>query len=481
MIEVEQHVRQPALYQPQPRFDLLKMPLLGRFLRWRWARLALQLVLLAVAALALYDGFSGPPLAPNNIATVTTWVHYRGFVVFALLLAGNLFCMSCPFTLPRSLARRFGRGTRRWPRRLRNKWTAIAILVLFFWLYEWLDLWGSPWLTAWIIAGYFVASFVLEALFAESPFCKYICPLGTFNFVGSTISPLQITVRNADVCRTCEGKECVNGSAQVSGCGTELFPPQMTSNMDCVFCLDCARACPYDNVALAGRSPLRETTTPGAWPRRWDLNLLVVIFAFVGVSNAFGMVAPIYALERWLMSTLSTENEGIVLVLIFGTLNVLLPVFLALGASWLSRRLAARTESLRLTLARYAPAFAPLAFAVWLAHYGGFHFLTSALALAPVMQNFLLDHRISLFGQPDWTLGPVVPGSWLDPLELIVVLVGFAASLYVVSERSRRAKPSADSAIAQLPWFLVLLGLAAAAMAVFLLPMEMRGTIQMGG
>lgn len=189
------------LYGPAPRLDLLRMPLLGVFLRWRWARLAVQLGMLAVGALVIYDGFTGPSLAPHNIATVLTWVHYRGFVVFALLLAGNLFCMSCPFALPRTVARRLGRGGRRWPRRLRNKWTAIAVLLLFFWVYEWLDLWASPWLTAWVVVGYFVASFVLEAWFGESPFCKYVCPLGTFNFVGSTISPLQITVRDAAVCR----------------------------------------------------------------------------------------------------------------------------------------------------------------------------------------------------------------------------------------------------------------------------------------
>ena len=180
------------LYRPAPRFDLLHVPGLGRLLRWRWGRLLLQIPLLGVAALILYDGFTGPPLAAENIATVAAWVHYRGLVVLALLLAGNLFCMGCPFTIPRTLARRLSRKGRRWPRALRNKWLAIALLFLLFWLYEWLDLWASPWLTAWVAVGYFVAAFVLEAVFTESPFCKYLCPLGSFNFAASTVSPLQI-------------------------------------------------------------------------------------------------------------------------------------------------------------------------------------------------------------------------------------------------------------------------------------------------
>jgi polyferredoxin len=459
--------------------DILRLPILGRFLRWRWARLVLQMGLLGVTAVLLYDGFTGPQLAPTNLATVATWVHYRGLVVVALLLFGNLFCMSCPFALPRTLARKWGVNGRRWPRALRNKWLAIAVFVLFLWLYEWLDLWASPLLTVWVIVVYFVASFVLEALFAESPFCKYICPLGTFNFLSSTISPTQITVHNPDTCRDCPGKECINGNGVVLGCGTELFAPQITSNLDCVFCLDCARACPYDNVALAVRSPLHEATTPEAWPRRWDLHLLILIFTFAGLSNAFGMVPPVYALQTMLAGWLNTSSEGLTLFVLFAGLNVALPVGLGLGAAWLSRRLAGRSEPLRVALARYAPALLPLAFAIWLAHYAGFHFLSSALAIVPVVQQFLQDHGLAWGGAPDWTMGPVLPGAWLDPVEMIIILVGFAVSFYAVGARARAAESPAGM-LAQLPWLALILALAAAAMFIFYLPMEMRGTAFMG-
>lgn len=475
-----------AVSRPVPRYDLLRFPVIGRFLRWRWGRLVMQLGILGVTAVMLYDGFTGRQLAPTNLATVVTWVHYRGLVMLGLLLFGNLFCMSCPFTLPRTMARKLSGNGRRWPQALRNKWLALGVLFVYLWLYEWLDLWASPWLTAWVIVAYFVASFVLEAFFAESPFCKYICPLGTFNFASSTISPTQITVRSADVCYTCVGKECVNGSVDakgnvdVLGCGTELFAPQISSNLDCVFCLDCARACPYDNVALALRSPLREATTMGAWPRRWDLNLLLLVYAFAAVGNAFGMVPPVYALEAQVARWLHTENEGVILLLIFGVLFVLLPVGLGILTAWASRTLAKRQEPLRVSLARYTPALMPLAFAIWFAHYAGFHFLSSAGSIVPVFQGFMLDHRLAWLGQPDWTLGPLLPLAWLDPFELMVVLVGFAASFYAVGVRGKRAEHKPDGFAAQLPWLALLLALAIAAMAVFLLPMEMRGSAFVG-
>lgn len=461
------------IHRPSPRIDLLRLPLLGRLLRWRWGRLFFQLWLLLVAALVVYDGFTGPQIAPENLATVAAWLHYRGLVVLALLFFGNLFCMSCPFTLPRTVARRLAARGRRWPRALRNKWLAIAVFVLFLFAYEWFDLWASPLLTAWVAVGYFLLAFLLEALFAGSPFCKYVCPLGTFNFTASTISPTQITVADSDVCRTCPGKECVKGSPAVPGCGTDLFPPQMTSNMDCILCLDCARACPYDNVALALRSPLQELSRPAAWPRRWDWGFLLLIFAFAGLGNAFGMVPPVYALEEMLAGRLGTDSEGLVLALIFGAILVLLPVAAGLGVAALSRALSGREEPLRVAFSRFVPAVAPVAVAVWVAHYG-FHFATGALSIIPAFQSFLLDHGVALLGPPDWTLSALLPQPWLAPLEILVTLAGLGASLHLLGRRAGDL-PRRQRLVAQLPWMLLFLLLALAAVLLFTMPMEMRG------
>ncbi len=488
------------LYQPHTSFDLLRVPGLGRLLRWRWGRLVFQLPLLALALLVVYDGLTGPPLASQNIATVSVWVHFRGFTILALLLVGNLFCMACPFTLPRTLARRISGRGRRWPRILRNKWLAIGVFVGYLWLYEALDLWASPALTAWLVIGYFIAAFLLEALFAESPFCKYVCPLGTFNFTASTVSPLQITARSLDVCRTCVGKECVNGSAQTLGCGTELFVPQIKSNLDCVFCLDCARACPHDNVALAARKPLSEfipltvqapalgataaaRSTAGAWPQRWDLAFLALVFAFAGLANAFGMTPPVYALAATLSGWLATRSEALILAVIFGVLMVLLPAALGLGAASLSRRWGAGQErrwnrgSLRAVFARYAPTVTPLAFAIWFAHYW-FHFASGALAIVPVAQNFLMDHGVTLLGsQPNWTLGSIMSDDAVFVLVLAAVAIGYLASAYSLRRVAARESDPVVARRAILPWLALWTVLAVVAVLIFSLPMEMRGMI----
>ncbi|MCG8353238.1 MAG: hypothetical protein MI924_36185 [Chloroflexales bacterium] len=486
------------------RLDMLRLPVLGRLLRWRWGRLAMQIPLIALAVLLIVDGLWGNQLASRNTATIGAWVHYRGLVVLALLLAGNLFCMACPFTLPRTLAKRWSSSGRRWPRVLRNKWLAISGLFVFFFLYEWLDLWASPWLTAWVIVTYFAASFTLELFFKESPFCKYVCPLGTFNLVYATASPSQIGVRDHDICATCVGKECVNGSYSPQpimlvdrydpagrpaathehnargtlGCGTLLFPPQMQSNLDCVFCLDCARACPHDNIGLFLRMPGRELANPHAWRKRWDVALLVIALAFMGITNAFGMVPPVYrlidALAEGLRPLLALgfapqAIEGVVLLLIFGVGNLLLPAGVALGAGWLTQRVtsSAGRLSLREIVAAFAPAFVPVGLGIWTAHYL-FHFLTGIGAIVPALQEF--------FGfVPSYAfMGAPLDSPWLGLIELVALLGGFIASA-VLAQRTALRLFRRQGTQAFAVWLMVFVALLAAALWLMDQPMEMRG------
>jgi ferredoxin len=489
-----------TLYRPPYALDVLQIPLLGAWLRGRWGRLSLQVSLLLVALALVYDGFFGPDLASRNLATVAPWVHYRGFVIVALLLAGNLFCMACPFTLPRTLAKRLSRRGGRFPALLRHKGLAIASLFTLFVLYEWLDLWASPALTAWVIVAYFVGAFVLEALFAESPFCKYVCPLGTFNFVYSTLAPTQISVKNPTVCATCVGKECINGSyapqttirldqipitaadgtitqqaKQIThspqgalGCGTELFAPQIKSNLDCVYCLDCVRACPHDNAGLFVRPPARELFMPDSWAKRWDVSLLVIILAFMGVLNAFGMIPPMYALQQALQQTFGFTSELPMLILIFAFGGIMLPIGVAWLAGQTTKILTRSTLSLREIVAAFAPSFVPVGFGIWFAHYS-FHFLIAPFTLIPILQEF--------FGQVgEWQrFSGGLDLNWIGGLQLIALAGGFGVSLLIVQRHAQRLfKRNAVPAL--LPWALVLLLLLLAALNIFTQPMEMRGT-----
>src|SRR3954467_4253357 len=236
----------------------MRVPGLGRLFRWRYARPLLQAPLLIVSVVMVLHGLFGPSLAPKNLATTLTWLHFRGLLVIVLLGAGNFFCFACPFMAVRNAARRFIHPRLSWPRSLRNKWLSIALLVAFLFLYELYDLWASPWWTAWLIVGYFATALMVDSVFKHATFCKFVCPIGQFNFVASLLSPLEVTVRDQGICSGCATRDCIKGQRAPSselvviqrGCELALFQPQKVGNMDCTFCLDCVQACPHDNVGI---------------------------------------------------------------------------------------------------------------------------------------------------------------------------------------------------------------------------------------
>jgi len=482
--------------------DLVDLPGVGRFLRWRHARMALQLPLLLLAGLMIFDGLTGPQMAPKNLATTLTWVHYRGVVVLALLVAGNLFCMACPFVLVRNLVRRFRRPRRMWPRKLRKKWLAIGLLVLVLFAYELFDLWAEPRLTAWLIIAYFFGALVADSLFQGAAFCKVLCPLGQFNFVSSLISPLEVKIRSPQPCSDCQTKDCIKGRPQspTHGCELWLFQPRKVGNMDCTFCLDCMHACPHDNVGISGRLSASELWADpwrsgiGRFSARPDLAALVIVFCFGALLNAFAMITPVYALQDWLAGVLNTQSELIVLAFIFVVGLVLLPAALLTVAGWLSQwAVGSRSRSpdrgsprsLLAWVTRYAYALVPLGFGVWLAHYA-FHFLTGFWTFVPVMQSFVNELTGTLLlGAPRWGLGPLLPADWLYPLELGVLGLGWFGSLLVAYRLATQDSAPRRGGAGQpwrifAPWAVLLTLLFAAAIWLMGQPMEMRGTFLVG-
>jgi cytochrome c oxidase assembly factor CtaG/ferredoxin len=459
-----------------PTRDLLRVPLVGRFLKWRHARLCLQLPLLLLAGLVIYDGLRGPQIGAMNLAGVLPWIHWRGLVILGLLAAGNVFCMGCPFLLPRTLARRWLPARWNWPRRLRNKWSAVLLIVAFLWAYEALALWDRPRWTACLALGYFVAAFVLDGLFRGASFCKYLCPIGQFNFVQSLASPLEIKARDPAVCASCRTKDCIRGRDGIPGCELHLFLPRKASNMDCTTCLDCVHACPHDNVGLIAGAPAAELWNDrprsgiGRFSRRPDLAALVVVLVFGAFANAAGMVGPVAEWQEQLALLVGVRSSLLATSAFYLLALVVLPLLAVGGAAALSR-LWGRLEAGTLEVAtRYAYALVPLGFGMWLAH-SCFHFLTSYDSAVPVTQRLAVDLGLTGLGESRWgcaCCGPVT--GWLLPLELLFLDGGLLLSLYTGYRLAPTLKALA-------PWALLLLLLFALGVWILFQPMQMRGTL----
>jgi hypothetical protein len=184
------------------------------------------------------------------------------------------------------------------------------------------------------------------------------------------------------------------------------------------------------------------------------------------------MVPPMYALLEDLAAW-GVQAEWLALLLVFAGGSLLLPLLASLAAAWIGRMLTRTTAkfSLRDTVAAFAPAFVPVGFGIWLAHYG-FHFLIAPLSIVPVMQEFL-----GMTGE--WERFSVgVDLNLIGLLQVAALLGGFLGSL-VIAQRAALRLYKKQSFAGLMPWALLLLLLMVAAYQVFSMPMEMRGTEQL--
>jgi ferredoxin len=471
-------------------FDLMRVPGLGHLFRWRYARPLLQAPVLILSVVMVLHGLFGPTLAPKNLATTLSWLHFRGVLVLVLLCAGNFFCLACPFMLVRQAARRFIKPRFGWPHALRNKWISVALFVLILFLYELFDLWSSPWWTAWLILAYFLTVLVVDGFFKLASFCKFVCPIGQFNFVASTLSPFEVKVRSQDICTSCHTKDCIRGRREpasdlvvIRGCELALFQPRKVGNMDCTFCLDCVHACPHDNIGILSRLPGTELLSDplrsgiGYFSHRKDLAALAIVFTFGALLNAFGMVSPVYAVEGWLGRMLNVSHEAPVLGTIFAVFLVLEPLLLLGLAAWLTHAWAGSERTLLALMVRYTFGLVPMGFGMWLAHYG-FHFLSGLYSIVPVTQSAFASLGWPLLGQPRWSLAGL-PSHIVLVIEIGFLLLGFAGSLLVSYGLAEQDSPHAPMR-AFIPWAAVSLVLWSASMWLMFQPMEMRAPMMSG-
>ncbi|MDQ2844493.1 MAG: cytochrome c oxidase assembly protein [Acidobacteriota bacterium] len=443
--------------------------------RFRLPRLrrAAQFAMLLLSALVIADGWIGPQVAPLNLAGVLPWIHWRALSILALLAVGNLFCLSCPFTLFRDFGRKILPAKFRWPRPLRNKWLPAALLILYLWSYEAFGLWDSPFLTASIIAGYFAAALLIDGFFRGASFCKYVCPIGQFHFVSSLVSPREVTIKSAAICQSCRTYDCIRGNEKARGCELYLFQPKKSGNLDCTFCLDCVKACPHDNVALLPVLPAKSITEDpyrssiGRLSKRTDLAALTLVFVFGAFANAAGMVSPVMRWEHGWHARFGPHAMPLAVAVFIVACVVLIPALAIAACALLNRPIkksgiAALTRRLIFTLV-------PLGFAMWGAHLL-YHFATGWSAPWAILQGRFFDARTTV------TM-PFIPG-WLTAAQIVFLDAGLLLTLYTCWRVVRQSAAHLRGSIALLtPWATLAVALYCAGAWILFQPMQMRGMI----
>jgi cytochrome c oxidase assembly factor CtaG/ferredoxin len=473
----------PARRRPAG-LDLLGIPVFGKALRSLRIRRAVQVVMLGLAAAIVLDGWLGVGgESALNLAGVLPWTYWRGLLVIALLLIGNVFCAVCPFTLTRSLAGRLLGNRFEWPAALKSPWVAFAGFLTFLWAYEVFSLWDSPWWTAWIVVGYFASFFLVEGLFPSGTFCRSVCPIGQFQFVGSAVAPFEVAASDPDVCSNCRSHDCLRGNDEAPGCPTGLFMPTKSGSYDCTFCMDCVRACPSGNIGVLA-SPVRAVGVGQAEDRlrlpstQIAYTAMALTFSFAAFVNAAAMVGPVVEIEHSLTAWLGTEGRLPAVTLEFLVALVGFPILAAGVCARIGRRLAHLELGVVPLISQLAPCLVPIGFSMWLVHFG-FHLVTGIETIGPAFSRVAEDLGLVADARDSIRFTSIgISSEGILGLGIGVLGIGLLWSIFVAWREARAVVGSPRRAAAlALPWVGVAVLLYCAGIWILQQPMEMRGML----
>jgi len=131
----------------------------------------------------------------------------------------------------------------------------------------------------------------LNSFFSGAAFCKYVCPIGQFNFVQALVSPLEVKVREPAVCASCGIR---NASAAVQW--SRLWP-RRSSSLASVATSIAHSALIAFSLSTRERGCLEMVPGQALWTdpfrsgigrfsRRPDLAALVLVLVFGAFANA---------------------------------------------------------------------------------------------------------------------------------------------------------------------------------------------------
>jgi Fe-S-cluster-containing hydrogenase component 2 len=379
-------------------------------------------------------------------------------------------------------------------------------MTVFFWAYEQFALWDSPRMTALLLLAYVLGALVVDSIFKGASFCKYVCPIGQFNFVASMVSPLELGAKSQAVCASCSTRDCIRGNERQRGCELDLYVPQKVGNLDCTLCMDCVKACPHDNIAVTAQLPARDLlrdpirSSLRRLSSRLDIAALVLVVIFSSLVSAAVMIAPVADY----LKTMQARYP------VLGSALVTLPASFALLAALLlltagvakTMQVFSTEQSARVVFCLFSLALLPLGMAMWAAHLL-FHLTITLPTIGPALQQpwadlgallhsggghgtAVLENISGMAGMANMSgmnqssmammLTRGFEGTSLLSVQVLVMDLGLLFSLYVGWRLARQMTASVGPMLAMLSlWAGSNAALYAICVWVLTQPMEMRG------
>jgi len=406
------------------------------------------LLLFLLATISIVFGVKHPGF---NFGLVFTWVVWWGMFILLFVVVGRGWCVMCPFGALGEWLQRLSLWWKRdwslgfnlkYPRRLKNLWLALAFFIGFIFLDNGYGISNSTSLTAGLIMVIVLGAIWIALIFERRTFCLYHCPITLFIGISSMFAPFEIRRKKADVCHQCRTKDCFKGNEHFYGCPVFVFQGAgVDTNRDCVLCTECIKACPSNNIMMRFRGWGHDL-----WARkkgRLDESIGSITIAGLVTTVSLFLVLYLPQLNIFMGTILPAgvpPNDwprvaSVGLLYLGGIAAALLLMY---GFSYLSRLFSgAKDISTKDFFVHFGYAVVPLGIMKFLSDIIDHVFRTWG-AIVDVVRALLLDFPLNRLMAEEVTVKQLMSADQTYVVQLVLVGIGFAFSLYVAYKLAGR-------------------------------------------
>src|SRR6266496_5711836 len=427
------------------KIELTRNHFLKSILINRYPQLAVFIVMLMGYIFAILAGLIGTPVGSHNFSIVFVWIAWWAILILvAVPFFGRGWCAVCPIPLPGEWLQRGAvlappDKKPKWlnlrvPKALRNIWIqniSFLLLALFSSV-----LLTTPNITGIVLAAMLFAAIGLSVVFERRAFCRYLCPVGGFIGLYSQTAPIELRIKDKQVCAACEGKPCYNGSASGYGCPWDVFPGGLTKNTYCGLCMECIRTCPHDNIAVNLRPFSADLAKPST---RTDEAFKAFIMLGSAMIYAGVLLGPWGAVKDAAYHV-GTSGWFLYALAFLSMIFIALPGLFALGIL--------QTKSgvpLKQRFASLSSALIPLGLMFWVAFSLSFVLTNASYILGSLSDPLGLGWN--LFGTANLAWQPMLT-TFLAPAQTLALVGGLIWSSRTAQKAAKEVKTSSIPVIA---------------------------------
>ncbi len=410
--------------------NFLRHPLIPKL--FIWFNIFMVVVM---AGFTLYGGTrpAGHPLqdAANNPGMLITWLIWFPVLPISAFLLGRIWCGMCPIAGIGDFFARFKKFNLPVPKFFKsmNFWLVILAFLFLEYSEELFGVADKPLATGILLVIIISTAVLFTVLFERKAFCRYVCPLAAVLGTYSTLSIAEIR-GNKKICQTqCGQHSCIKGTELADGCPMFSYPASLTTNSECMMCLNCLKSCENRGVQVNLRPPLQEL---------WHQNQPIFAISFLGVMLVGLMARHQFShltyWKIWEQSLGWGELFTTTFLFFFFILFAIVPFTLSSSLS-----AAASQEKISDNMAHYGLAFVPLALAGHISHLS--HEILNEGMYNLIAYVYKVYDKVALgipIGSREVIVSPFLNSSIVTFLKMMIIMGAFLGSIVALVMIARK-------------------------------------------